>query len=208
MPAHQVLFCPFCRESFEDRARCPEHDLPLVAFDRLGPDPLEAEHDPDVVDTTPLEPLDPRFGRLWVALGAVLNALTLGFEFVRGVGPSAGLSVRELAITAPSLWTVPLVSFVLLFVLRRRRTPRALRGLRVLVPMLAFVSPLTFGWVMWRLHHGVAVWATGQRTIGLDVGSAWYVMALASMFILVGGIKLGVHPKSVRKPSESFSSRA
>jgi hypothetical protein len=205
MAAHQVLFCPFCRECFEGLTRCPEHDLALVGFERLGPDPLDEAHDPDVVDSTPLEPLDPGFGRGWVAAGAVLNALALGFEFVRGVGPSAGLSVLELAITAPSLWTLPIVSFVLLFVLRRRSTPRALRSLRVLVPMLAFVSPITCGWVMWRLHQGVAVWATGKRMIGLEAGSAWHVVALASVFMLVGGVRLGVHRKGPRQPSKALN---
>ncbi len=208
MAAHQVLFCPFCRESFEDVTRCPEHDLVLLSFDKLGPDPLDAAHDPDVIDTTPLEPLDHSFGRGFVAAGAVVNALSLGFEFVRGVGGSAGLSVREIAITAPSVWTLPIVSFVLLYVLRRRRTPVELRGLRVLVPMLALVSPLTFGWVMWRLHHGALVWATGKRTIGLEAGSAWYVVGLASVLIVVGGIRLGVHRKGPRQPTERTSLRA
>ncbi len=208
MAAHQVLFCPFCRESFEDLTRCPDHDLVLIGFDRLGPDPLDAAHDPDVIDNAPLDALDLRFGRGWVAAAAVLNALALGCEFVRGVGPSAGLSVRELAVTAPSLWTLPIVSFVLLYALRRRNTPRALRGLRVLVPMLAFVTPLTFGWVMWRLHQGVAVWATGKRTIGLDPGSAWYVVAVASLMMLIGGLRLGVHRKGPRQPDKTLNPRA
>ena len=30
-----VLFCPFCRESFEGETHCPEHELALVPFDRL-----------------------------------------------------------------------------------------------------------------------------------------------------------------------------
>ena len=30
-----ILFCPFCRESFEGEAVCPEHDLELVPIDRL-----------------------------------------------------------------------------------------------------------------------------------------------------------------------------
>jgi len=196
MSAHQVLFCPFCRESFEELARCPEHDLALVAFDQLGPDPLEPAPDPDLVDDTPLESLELGFGRGLVGAAALLNASALGFEFVRGVGKSDGLTIRELAITAPSLWTLPIVSFTLLYLLRRRRTPRALRSLRVLVPLLSLVSPLTCGWVLWRLHRGVAVWATGGRTIGLEPGSAWAVVALASLFMLVGGVRLGVHTKA------------
>ena len=30
-----VLFCPFCEESFEGLTQCPEHELELVAFDKL-----------------------------------------------------------------------------------------------------------------------------------------------------------------------------
>ncbi len=181
----------------------------LVAFDRLGPDPLDPPPDPEVADDRPLAALDPRYGRGLVAAGAVLNALALGFEFVRGVGKSAGLSVRELAITAPSLWTLPIVSFTLLYVLRRRRTPRALRGLRVLVPLLALVSPVTCAWVLFRLHRGVVVWATGGRTIGLGPGSAFLVVAVASLLILVGGARLGVPRARRGQPMpRPFSSRA
>lgn len=193
MAEHQVLFCPFCRESFEGTQRCPEHDLLLVPFDKLGPDPLDPAHDPEVIDDTELDTLEPGFGRGFVASGALLNALALGFEFVRGIKGSDGLTVRELAITAPSLWTLPLVSFTLLFLLKRRRTPRSLRGLRVLVPLLAFLSPATMAWVLWRVHQGVAVWATGKRTIGLDLGSAFMVVGIASLLILIGGLRLGVH---------------
>src|SRR3954447_13256416 len=103
MTEDQVLFCPFCRESFEGRSKCPEHDLALVGFDKLGPDPFEPENMPEVVDETPLATIDPAFGRGYVAAGALLNFLSLGFEFVRASADHPGLSTRQLAVSLPSL---------------------------------------------------------------------------------------------------------
>src|SRR5690606_34261628 len=102
MTEHQVLFCPFCRESFEGLRVCPEHDLPLVSFAELGPDPLDPENMPEIIDATELATVDPRFGRGYVAAAAVLIGLAFLLEFVRGVGESSGLSTRELAVTLPS----------------------------------------------------------------------------------------------------------
>jgi hypothetical protein len=193
---HQVLFCPFCRESFEGRSSCPEHDVTLVPFDKLPPDSL----DPDAMthgvdDDTPLGTFDPRFGRAWVGLGALLVALSLVFEFVRGVDGSSGLSTHELAITAPSLWTLLLVTFTLLFILRRRRTPRGMRAMRVLVPALALIPPVTVAWVLYRLESGAVVWATGGRHIGMSLGTAVYVIGLGSLLVFIGGLRLGVLPR-------------
>jgi hypothetical protein len=199
MTEHQVLFCPFCRESFEGLAACPEHDLPLVRFEQLGPDPFDPENMPEVIDRTPLATVDPSFGRGYVAAGAFLNVLALGLEFVRGVEGSEGLSTRELAITLPSLWTLPLVSVVLLYVLKRRDTPEAMRSVRVLVPLLALVSPLTAAWAVYRLEHGAAVWATGGRVIGVALGEAVYVVGFAACLILYGGVRLGVLPRRLSR---------
>jgi hypothetical protein len=195
MTEHQVLFCPFCRESFEGRTTCPEHDLVLVGFEKLGPDPFDPENMPEVIDETPLGLVEPTFGRGFVAAGAFLNALALGCNFIRGSAASPGVTTRELASTLPSLWTLGLVSFTLLFILQRRRTPRALRSVRVLVPVLAFISPLTALWALHRVNDGVLVWATGQRAVNPVPGLALYVIALATAFTLYGGLRLGVLPK-------------
>src|SRR3954447_21659703 len=161
MSEHQVLFCPFCRESFEGRNTCPEHDLALVGFEKLGPDPLEPENMPELIDETPLATVEPSFGRGYVAAGAFVNALALGSKFVRSSATYPGITSHALARTLPSLWTLGLVSFTLLFVLHRRRTPRELRSVRLLVPVLAWISPLTVAWAFHRLQDGVLVWATG-----------------------------------------------
>jgi hypothetical protein len=196
MTEHQVLFCPFCRECFEGQSSCPEHDLALVRLEQLGPDPLDPENSPEAVDERPLATIDPRFGRGWVAGAAVLSALAFLLEFVRGVNGTEGLTTRELAILLPSLWTLPLVTFTLLFILRRRRTPRALRSVRVLVPLVSLVTPATAAWALLRLHQGAAVWATGGRVIGMDVGPAVYVTVVAGIVGVIGGVRLGVLPRS------------
>jgi hypothetical protein len=193
----KILFCPFCRECFEGERTCPEHDIALVPLERLPPAELEADEDDDGApaaaagDDAPLSLWEPGHGRGLVALGALLNALALALVFVRGKSGSDGLAAYELAVTAPSLWTLLLVSFTLLFVLKRRRTPRALRGLRVLVPALAFISPLTVTWVLWRLYAGAAVWAPGGRHIGLELGPAVYAVGIAALLTFVGGLRLG-----------------
>lgn len=195
MTEHQVLFCPFCRESFEGRNTCPEHDLALVGFEKLGPDPLEPENMPELMDETPLATVEPSFGRGYVAAGAFLNALALGCTFVKGSAAWPGVTTHALARTLPSLWTLGLVSFTLLFILQRRRTPRALRSVRVLVPILACISPITAAWAFHRLQDGVLVWATGERALDPVPGLAIYLIALASCLIFYGGFRLGVLPK-------------
>jgi hypothetical protein len=209
MAQHQVLFCPFCRESFEGHTRCPEHDLDLVSFDRLPPDPnaLETEEDDDDLqgssrahdEARVLAAFDPHYGRGLVAAGALLNAMTLGVELLKGVGESEGLRTHEVAITAPSLWTLPMVSFTLLYILHQRRSPLRLRSLRVLVPLLSLVSPATLLWVFFRIRHGASVWATGGRTIGVEPGQAVYVVALASVLIFWGGVRLGARRSASRR---------
>ena len=95
----------------------------------------------------------------------------------------------------PSLWTLGLVSFTLLFILYRRRTPRALRSVRVLVPIIACISPLTAGWALYRLRDGVLVGAHSERMLDPTPGLAVYLIALAALLVIYGGVRLGVLPK-------------
>jgi hypothetical protein len=189
MAEHQVLFCPFCRESFEGRGSCPDHEITLVSFDQLRPD--ESAHEPDdeldqessgvPVDDRPLSLLDPRHGRGLVALGALFDLLAL---VLRPLELSRAEPARayQLAHAIPSLWTLLLVALTVLFALSRRRTPRALRSLRVLVPLLALVSPATLVWVFIRLG--------GSH--GHPLGGTVYAVAASSLLLVSGGLRLGV----------------
>jgi hypothetical protein len=189
MAEHQVLFCPFCRESFEGRDSCPDHELTLVSFDRLRPQ--EGPHEPDdeldgsapevPVDDRPLAWFDPRYGRGSVALGALLDLLAL---VLAPLELPSGHTARtyQLARAIPSLWTLLLVVFTVGFALSRRRTPRALRSLRVLIPLLALVSPATLAWAFVRLG------GTG----GHSLGGAVYAVGLSSVLLTIGGLRLGM----------------
>jgi hypothetical protein len=82
------------------------------------------------------------------------------------------------------------VSFTLLFVLQRRRSPRALRGMRVLVPVLAALPPATVLWELGRLRAGAAPWLT--RGSALALGPAVYVVVAAAVLTMWGGLRLGL----------------
>jgi hypothetical protein len=194
MAEHQVLFCPFCRESFEGSRVCPDHDLPLVPFHKLPPDASLAERS-EPSDETPLETFEPRYGRGYVAAGAGLNAVALGAEFVR-FPAGRGLSTLALASSIPALWTLGLVSFTLFFLLRRAKTLRALRGLRVLVPALAAVSPATLLWELVRIRSGAALWVAHVRSSQAVASWALYLCLAASLLIAYGGARLGVVKKA------------
>jgi hypothetical protein len=198
MAKHQVLFCPFCRESFEDLESCPEHELRLVPLALLPADEHadESEQDELTVDRElaerlPALPEDrelalfaPQHGRALVAVGALLNALALALPLVRLEGAPM-LTTFELARARPSLWTLALVSFTSLYALARRRSLRQLRGLRVLVPLLALVSPATLLAVLRPL--------AGRSELGMAV----YVVAAAALLLGYGGARLGA-PASAR----------
>jgi len=194
MAEHQVLFCPFCRESFEGARVCPDHDLPLVPFHKLPPDPTAAEA-PQVGDDTQLDTFDPRFGRAYVAGGALLNACAFAAEFVRFPG-GHGLSTLLLASSMPALWTLVLVSVTLLLVLRRARTLRMLRALRVLVPALALVAPATLAWELFRIRSGAVQWMAHVRSAQATPGAALYITLVASLLIGYGGVRLGAVRRS------------
>lgn len=189
MTKHQVLFCPFCRESFEGQTHCPEHELPLVSFQRLPSDQV-ASSDP-LDDEEPLSAWDLRFGRGSVLLGALLNALAMFVEFVRFPDGSAPSTVA-MAASLPALWSPGLVAFTVVFALRRGTSLRALRALRVVVPALALVSPAAMGWELVRLRHGVVLWAQHVRSRDIELGYAPYLVACASLLMIYGGARLGV----------------
>lgn len=202
MAEQTILFCPFCRESFEGERVCPEHDIALVPFDKLPPsaEGWDDDEPPPVFDErAPLSPFEWRYGRGLVFAGALLDVAALALEFLRGLSGARGVRTFELARTLPSLWTLSLVAITLVVILQRRRSPVALRGMRVLVPALAFVSPLAVAWAFYRLHHGAAVWVSEGSRVGLELGPAPYVVALSALCVLVGGLRLGVAPAATSR---------
>jgi hypothetical protein len=185
MTQHQVLFCPFCREGFEGMASCPDHALRLVPRDQIAPtltgddEPGDDEPNDRTVhpDERAIALLDPRHGRSLVALGGGLAGAALLLE----LAPLGGrpLPTYQIATVLPSLWTLLLVCFCVFYVLARRRTPRALRSLRVLVPLLGGVVMLTLAMAVKRL--GTLVMS----------GTAAYVMVASALLLVWGGARLG-----------------
>lgn len=191
MAVDPIGFCPFCRECFEGETHCPEHELALVPWDQLGPDPEDPESDPRVVDESPLAVLSPGRGRGWLMAGALLTGMSLFMEMLPGVNGGRGLRTYELAVSLPSMWTPLAVAFLVIYVLRTRRTPRAMRSLRLALPFLAMVSPLTLGWAFLRLWSGAPMYAAGDRMVGTDPGLAAAALLLGSACLFVGGLRFG-----------------
>jgi hypothetical protein len=197
MALHQILFCPFCRESFEGQRRCPEHELELVPLARL---PAAAhEHDLDDDDersglahaSARLSALEPRYGRAEVLAAALINGLALVLPLGTGQGDGLGQH-RTLVLCAvfPVLWTLLLVSFTLVFVLVRRRTAASLASLRLLVPALGLASPAALAIVASRVGRGPWSLLGG----GPGVSSAGVCVLIAALLMVVGGVRLGRGP--------------
>jgi len=185
-----MLFCPFCREAFDDVSRCPDHDVELVSLRELGQ--LAAASTPD---DEPLPLASPRCGRWQLALGALgtLVAFLGPFGELR-----ADVSVQNSLLTLARgrnlrLWIVPAAAFALLLMLYRRRTPRQLRGARL---GAFFVSCLPSAVVLYTWYGAQeAAAALAERT---GNAAAFYVGAgtigvMASWALLTWGcLRLGV----------------
>ena len=158
---------------------CPEHELTLVAIDKL---PRQAAHTLESVTFFG----DPRLGRGAVLLGAALVLLGFVVPFV-----SAELlvaSALEVAIDgAGNLWLTPGAAVVLLWILWRRRSRHAMRAARAAVLGLAAggalpliyttrriglvaggnATDVEWRWGLWLMVAGLLLAALGSRRIGL-----------------------------------------
>jgi len=189
------LFCPFCGECFEDETRCPSHDLPLVPFDALGrmrTPPVPDEHEA-------VAPHDLRFGRGWIAAGALLVLVGFLLPFATSsqgarVATATGLQVASRA--ALNLWFLPLVAFSWIAILARRRTPAQMRGARLAVPLLCLGAAGSLGYSLWRIHEGAErIARTYGLSVDIELGAGVFVMAAGVVLAFVGGLRLGALPK-------------
>jgi len=174
----EVLFCPFCRDGFEGRNECPEHELTLVAIDKLPRKPAAALDGVTFFG-------DPRLGRGAVLLGATL--VLLGFVAPLVTSRAVVASALEVAIDgAGNLWLTPAAAIALLWILWRRRNRRAMIAARAAVLGLAAggVLPLVYTvrriglmadvqasgvewlWGLWLMVAGLLVAAFGSRRMG------------------------------------------
>jgi hypothetical protein len=176
-----VLFCPFCRASFEGCTECPEHELTLIPIDKL---PRQADG--------PLERVvffaDPRLGRGAVLSGATLVLLGFLAPFVRS--PALAASALEVAIDgAGNLWFTPGAAIVLLWILWRRRSRGAMRAARAAVLGLAAGGALPLVYTARRI--GLVAEAQGANVEWL-----WglWLMVAGLLVAVLGGLGLGGRP--------------
>ena len=184
-----VLFCPFCREGFEDEHECPDHELPLVPWQRLPPEAHDGSAD------RPVGPWEARYGRGPVAVGSLATVVAFFLPCVSLRGAREATSTMlELALNrAGRLWIVPLACVFTLMTLFRRRTLTAMRGARLAVPIVALMPSVALVMTLIGARDAADFLSLqlGQEvSVQVEVGS--YVVLLALPIMVVGGVRLGV----------------
>lgn len=184
----RLLFCPFCRECYEERTHCPEHELELVEFQEL---PRQA-HERELGWDDPVLPWDVRFGRLELALG-VLAALVGFFALPLVVATFddetlAWTAMDVAARRAPNLWSIPFAAALFVVFLHRRRTPREMRGARLAGLVLALMPAVSLAYSLWQVHRGVL--AT-HGAVAAEWGPGAWVIGASSVLFVVGAVRFG-----------------
>lgn len=182
--APPLLFCPYCRDGFEDAAECPEHELTLVPIDRL---PRIARSASQVTFFA-----DPRLGRGPILLGGLLVLVGFFLPFVRTDALQAsGLGV---AIDgAHNLWLVPGAALAILAVLWVRRDRVAMHSARFAVLGLGLAGVLPLAYTARRVALMAEV---TQRDVDWLVGGLTMLVGL--VLACVGSLRLGVRRYSGR----------
>jgi hypothetical protein len=194
----QLLFCPFCKECFENATVCPDHELPLVPFDALPKAKHRGARDDDA-----LAMHDLRFGRGLLAasfalifVGFMLPMITTTLEHASTVN---GFEVASRV--APNFWAVPLVGAAFVSILFRRRTPRKMRGVRLAIPVLGIIGATSLAFTLHRIFEGAEKMSEryGQDVVVSMEPGVW-VMALGLLLSIVAGFRFGVTPEERRLP--------
>jgi hypothetical protein len=182
-----VLFCPFCRESFEGETVCPEHELGLVPWSELPK--------PERPDDVPLAQWSPALGRGALAAGAIgtlLAFLVAPLASTEGVLHMSGSMLKLATHGSPKLWLVMMGALAQLAVLMRRRTPLALRRARVAALIVALVPLLAAGWAFRTAQEATAQLAAregGAIVVRLDLGG--YALIACALLSCIGALRLG-----------------
>jgi hypothetical protein len=190
----ELLFCPFCREPFEEARECPEHELILVPWRDL-PESREG------ADQVPLALCSPRLGRGWVMVGAL--AILVGFflplaEMQEATRVAAGSLWQLARAHAVRLWLVPTTVAALGLVLYRRRSALAMRGARLAVPLLGAAPLLAVLFTLRGVYAAAALLEARTRMpVAVRVGAGSWLVAIGCACVIYGGVRLGV-PKAVR----------
>ena len=190
------LFCPFCGECFEDERTCPEHDIPLVSFDEL--DRLRGR--PNPADEEEVAFYDLRFGRGLVFGGSALMVIAfflpvLAAHYGRDVYVASGFDAAS--TTAMNLWVLPLVAVTMVSIVGRRRTPVGMRGVRVVIPVLAVLGATSLAYTIFRVSEGAArIREAYGQDVELELRFGIWIAVGGALLALVGGVRLGAMPKA------------
>lgn len=187
-----VLFCPFCRESFEGEKLCPEHELSLVPWNDLPKPPRP--------DDEQLAWWSPAFGRGLLAAGAfgtLVAFATLPLATTSVGAVHFGGSLLKLALFgSPKLWLVPTGALTLLAMLGRRLTPVSLRRARVAALVAALVPPAGALWALEGAREAIAA-LSGARDLGgseLRIGLGVYALIACAVVSCIAALRLGGPP--------------
>lgn len=187
----EVLFCPFCGESFEDARTCPEHEIPLVDFAELE----RVRGATALADDAQVAPWDPRHGRGFVFAGSLTMLAGFFCPFVRADFQGTPIVATGLEVAsgnAMNLWVVPALAVTLSSIVMRRRTPAAMRGARLALPALALVAAVSVGYTLYRVNGGANLIEQrfGQ---GVDITALFgpFVVLGGALLAALGGLRLG-----------------
>ncbi len=198
------LVGPFCEECFEGETLGPEHELPLVPFEKLA-----AARGRDLpADDDPIHAHVMRYGRLPLLVGAL--TVLAGFflplvETVFADGTSSRASGMATASNvALNLWIVPAVAATTLSILGRRRTLRQMRGSRLALVLLALVAGSSLGYTVSRVFRGATqlTEAYGQE-IQVHLLAGLWVMGAGLLVIAAAAPLFG----RVRDPGPRYAVR-
>jgi hypothetical protein len=185
--AGPVLFCPFCRESFEGTDKCPDHELALVPFEKL-PSRRTVRDD----EVLPLH--EWRFGRAIVFAGALLAlaGYFLPLSTTTTLHEQTVTGLRLSMIRLPYLWAVPLVSLALVAILFRARTMRMMRSMRLAVPAIALLGATAVGYAAYSIVFGARELAeAAQREIPVQLEIGFWVTMAGFWIAAAGGLLFG-----------------
>lgn len=172
-----ILFCPYCGESFEGVAECPEHELALVPIDRLG-------RERGSLDEVAFF-ADPRLGRGPVLVGSALVLLGFLAPFAHSRGLHA--SGLEIALDgAHNLWLTPLAALSALWILWSRRSRVALRAARFAAFGLSVGGLLPLAYTSWRIAL-----VAGVQDAPVEWGWGRVAMVAGSLLAAFGSLWLG-----------------
>lgn len=180
----KLLFCPFCRECFEDTDRCPDHELVLVPFEELPVPPREQD------DDAPVPMLDPSRGRAELTLAALglLGGFLAPLVEVSASGRTQSFTALAAAAErAANLWSIPVAGALFASLVARRRTPIQMRGARLAGLMVALAPIISVVYSVRRMLNA----ATLEQGVTVTVQWGPYLVVGASILAAVGSIRFG-----------------